>query len=290
MAQNYPQVKVVSYPKNLGFAKTHNQAIAWSDSQYVTLLNQDIILEPDYLEKVVGYLDSHPEAAAVSGKILRWDWGTNTKTKYIDSLGLMVFKNHRAVEIRQGEIDKGQDRETREVFGLSGALPTYRRSVLEKVKIRLNQFDHQEYFDEDFFAYKEDVDLAFRLRLAGFKSFCLPQAVAYHDRSVKGPRDLSDKAIRQSRREKDRMVKIYSYKNHLLMLFKNEFKRNLVKFFWPIFWYEFKKLAFIILFEQSTIVGLKLYWHQRKKNKSRRKYIFREIAKVKPADLAVWYQ
>ncbi|HLC64129.1 MAG TPA: glycosyltransferase family 2 protein [Patescibacteria group bacterium] len=291
LAENYPQVRVVSYPKNLGFAKTHNQAIAWSKTDYLALLNQDVILEPDYFEKVVSYLDGHLEAAAVGGKILRWDFGTNSRTKYIDSLGLLVFKNHRVVEIGQGEIDKGQYNEVKEVFGLSGALPTFRRQVLEKIKVSLpKNFSRQEYFDEDFFAYKEDVDLAFRLRLAGFKSFYLPEAVAYHDRSVKGPRDLSDRAVRKSRSRKDKMVKAYSYKNHLLMLFKNEFKRNLIRFGWPICWYEFKKLAFIFLFEQSTIRGLKMFLKQKKKNKLKRKYIYKNLVKVKPNDLAKWYE
>jgi len=162
---------------------------------------------------------------------------------------------------------------------------------LEKIKISLSKnYSHQEYFDEDFFAYKEDVDLSFRLRLAGFNSFYLPEAKAYHDRTIKAGKDLRDKAVKESRKRKDRMVKIYSYKNHLLMLFKNEFRANFLKYFFHIFWYEFKKIIFIFLFEQQTLEGLKMFLKQRKNNKKKRKYIFKNMVKIKPSSLEKWYE
>ena len=86
------------------------------------------------------------------------------------------------------------------------------------------------------------------------------------------------------------MVKVYSYKNHLLALFKNEFRSNLIRFFWPIFWYEFKKLVFILFFEQSTLRGVKMFLAQRKNNRQKRKYIFKQICKIQPKDLAKWYE
>ena len=289
LKEEYPQLKIVEHDKNIGFAKAHNQAISWSDSEYVCLLNQDIILEPDYFERLIDFLDNEPSAGSISGKIYIWDFDNNQKTDFFDSLGLKILKNHRVLNIGQGEIDGGQYNETKEIFGVSGAAPVYRRQALEQVK-QLGFLGHEEYFDELFFSYKEDVDLAWRLRLGGYKSFYLPTAIAYHDRSVKGRKNLSDKATIKSRKDKDKMVKLYSYKNHLQTLFKNEFLINYLKYFWPIAWYEFKKLIYIVFFEQTTLIGLKMYFEQRKKIKLKRKDIFKNIVKVKASDLARWYE
>jgi len=287
--EKYPQVKIVTYKENIGFARAHNQAIDWSKSEYVCLLNQDVILEPEYLEKCLKFLDGCPEAAAVSGKILVWDFANNFKTKLIDTLGLRIFKNHRVVERGQGEIDEGQSDEVKEVFGVSGALPIFRKSALEKIQVKVGNL-HNEYFDELFGSYKEDVDLAYRLRLAGYSAWYLPEAIAFHSRTASGSADLSDKATRQGRKKKNKMIKINSYKNHLLALFKNEFPSNLRKFFFYIYWYEFKKLVYILLFEQATLKGLSGYFHQRAKMKEKKKYIIKEIRKITSEDLAKWYE
>ena len=299
--EHYPEITILRNARNLGFTGAHNQGIRyalehWEPSSYhdnfVLVTNPDLILPSNFIKTLMLDVPSHPTVGAFGGK-LRRAFGENLtdealqetiQSDLIDSTGLRAHKNRTFTDRGAGEMDKGQYDESRDVFGISGALVLYRASALNDIRFE------DEFFDEDFFAYKEDVDLAFRLRLAGFKSFYLPEAVAYHDRSVKGPRDLSDRAVRKSRSRKDKMVKAYSYKNHLLMLFKNEFKRNLIRFGWPICWYEFKKLAFIFLFEQSTIRGLKMFLKQKKKNKLKRKYIYKNLVKVKPNDLAKWYE
>jgi len=286
LKEEYPQIKLVEHPQNIGFAKAHNQGIAWTDSEYIMLLNQDVILANDYLEKAMKYLDENTDVSALTGKILSWNFEDNLKTKKIDSLGLKVFKSHQVADICQGQEDDGSFDEVAEVFGVSGTLPIYRRFDLEKIKISLY---HLEYFDEVFFSYKEDVDLAFRMRLAGLKSVYFPQSLAYHNRTVSGVLDKTNKAIKKSRQDRDKMIKKYSYKNHLLMLIKNEFFVNFLKFFFSILWYELKKFIFIILFEQSTLRGLKLFFQQKSKVLKKRRYIIKNIRTVRARDIAEWY-
>lgn len=289
--ENYPQIKLIEHQQNVGFAKAHNQGIAWTDSNYLMLLNQDVILEKDYLEKAIKYLDKHPEVSALTGKVLVWDFQNNQKTKVIDSLGLKLYKSHRIVDFHQGEKDQGQFAGVQEVFGVSGTVPIYCRSALEQVKIDFKgSFTHPEYFDEDFFSYKEDVDLAFRLRLAELKSFYLSSCLAYHDRTVRGVPDTSSQAIKKSRKDRDKVVKIYSYKNHLLLLIKNEFIVNLLRYFFPISWYELRKLVFILLFEHSTLRGLSEFFKQKSKILKKRKYIVKNIRKINAKELAKWYE
>ncbi|MFA6304723.1 MAG: glycosyltransferase family 2 protein [Patescibacteria group bacterium] len=287
--ESYPNLPLVRHPQNLGYAKAHNQGIAWTKSEYFMPLNQDIILEPNYLSQAVAYLDNHPQTAAISGKLYYWDFNGNIKTKIIDTAGLKIFKNHRVVEIGQGQEDDGQFEKTEEVFGVSGAAPIYRRSALEQVKIEAIHGKAAEYFDEDFFSYKEDVDLAYRFQLAGYSAVYLPSAVAYHDRTTKGNNDLSDKATRLYRKGKDRQVKIYSYKNHLSAIYKNEFVANLFKYFWPIFFYECKKLIYLVIFEPATLKGLSLFFKQKKKMSAKRKYIIKNIRKISSFDLVKWF-
>lgn len=288
LAQFFPENKPISYQKNLGFAKAHNLLIAWTKELYLLILNQDIVLTPDYLEKAVKFLDNHAEASGVMGKILKWDFANNKPTNIIDSLGIKIYKTHQAVDIRQGEKDDNKNTEPIEVFGLSGAAAFFRREDLEKIKITFGQGNgqKQEYFDEDFFSYKEDIDLAYRLQLAGLKTFLLPEIITYHGRGA----GHFYKNIKQERDSRPSAVKIYSYRNHLSTLVKNEFFINRLKYFWPIFWYEFKKFTFLLIFERSTLKGLLMFRQDKPKMKQKRKFIIKNIRKIQAEELAKWYE
>ena len=104
--EKYPHLKVVKHRENHGFAKAHNQAIHWSSSDYVLMLNQDIILQPHFLENLVKFMDAHPEAGSVTGKLLSWHH--QQKTNYIDTVGTIVYKSLRVVDEGSGELDQGQ--------------------------------------------------------------------------------------------------------------------------------------------------------------------------------------
>jgi len=285
-----PETKVISYSKNIGFAKAHNQLIAWSKEPYILLLNQDIIMDENYLELIVSFLDEYPEAAGVSGKLCKWDVKNNVKTDIIDSLGLKIYKNHRVKDIGQGEKDNKNKEKAKAVFGLSGALPVFRRTALEAVKVLTNNGATKkwEYLDEDFFSYKEDIDLNYRLILNGQNTFYLPNAKAYHNRTTS--LNSKEKKLKTERATRTKSINIYSYRNHLATILKNEFLINLFKYFFPIFWYEFKKFFYIVFFEPNTLKGLLLFLKDFKKNIKKRKYIISNIRKIKASDLAVWYK
>jgi GT2 family glycosyltransferase len=124
MSEYYPPAKIIKQKNNIGFSKANNLLIKWSNSDYVLFLNQDIILEPDYLEKTVAFLDAHPNAASVSGKLLYWDFPNLAKTKIIDSFGLKLDRKRAVVDIGQGQEDYNpvaKHADAMEVFGLSGA-------------------------------------------------------------------------------------------------------------------------------------------------------------------------
>ncbi len=243
----FPQATIIKQKQNLGFAKGHNLLIKWSKSDYVLVLNQDVILDPGYLQVLVKFLDQHSEVASVSGKILYWDFEEHKKTNIIDSLGLKINRQREVKDIGQGEEDREVPQQA--VFGLSAVATLYRRQALESIKW-VRGHNESEYFDEDFFAYKEDIDLAWRLLLAGWENHLDPKTAAYHHRSLSGQQSL------KQRRQYRGLANKMSYRNHFCLLYKNSFCRNNWKDLGPIFWYEIKKFIYLLIFEPRTLAGL----------------------------------
>lgn len=282
------KIKFVKNKSNLGFAFAHNQAILWTDSDYILVLNQDIILEPGFLEKAVKFLDEHHDAGSVSGKILRWefkeidDLKKSQKSDIIDSLGLRIYKSQRVVDWASGEQDKAQHENITEIFGPCAACPVYRRKALEDVRYE------DEFFDKDFFSYKEDVDLAYRLVWRGWKSYYLPEAIAFHERAAKGVEKDSHFALIKHRKNKSKFVNYHSYKNHFYILIKNLSPRNFWRYFFQIFFYELKKFIFILILEAATLKSLSEYWAKRPKMKAKRLYIMSRRL-IKDDEMRKWF-
>src|SRR5262245_39924005 len=140
----------VQAPSNTGFAKAHNDLIRAFPAEYVLVLNPDTILRPDFLQKLVEGLDARADAASATGKLLRMDGKT------IDSTGIIMLRNQRHLDRGADQPDLGQYDKAEDIFGPTGAAALYRMAALQDVS-----FDSQ-FFDEDFFAYREDADLAWR--------------------------------------------------------------------------------------------------------------------------------
>ncbi len=282
------KLKLIENKENTGFCGGYNQAIreVIKDSEYILMLNQDIVLEKNYLEEIVNFLKTHQKIGALMGKIYRWDFEKNKKTNIIDSAGIKMFRNRRAVEIGQGEEDKGQFNKTKEIFGVTGACSIFNSQALKDVEIKLSN-KMPEYLDEDFVAYKEDIDISLRLRAYGWKIFFLPQAKAYHDRTLRGEKNLNDVSVALNRKNKNKWRNFLSYKNHLFMLIKNEFLKNFILDFPWIAFYELKKIVFMLIFEFPTLKEalwnffkqLPLIFKKRKIIASRRKINAKEIRK-----------
>lgn len=299
--------RLVFNDKNVGFAAGHNQAIRMTNSEYVFMLNQDIILEQNFLEVIIKFFDEHPSVGAVTGKLLRWDFEKEIKTDMIDSAGLLIFKSHRIVELGAGEQDGDKWNNSKEVFGVSGAAPVYRREALEDVAISIPRnsalcsalfsgarqkqkteplTNKREYFDEDFFSYKEDVDLAYRLCMRGWQAWFLPEARAYHDRTARATAG-GDLGAMCQRKNKSSFINYHSYKNHLFFLTKNLTWPIFLRYFPHIFWYEFKKFIYILFFEVSTLKSLGEFFRKLPKMWRKRRWIIAN-RKVSSIEIKKW--
>ena len=249
----YPEVQILAMQDNLGYSGGANRIIREADGyDHVMLLNPDVVLGPRYLEELVRVMVSAPDVGSVGGKLLLGDpqlvgRSDDGVPRLLDSTGHLVFRSRRVIDRGHGEEDVGQYDRPEEIFSVCGAAVLFRRAMLEDVQV------DGEYFDEDFFAYKEDVDIGWRARLLGWRSFYIPAATAYHQRGWKR---------RDDRRRVPWLRKHHSFKNHSLMMIKNELPALLRRDFLPILWLGIRAMAYVCLIEPAlwkSVVDLRKY-------------------------------
>jgi GT2 family glycosyltransferase len=175
-------VDVIRNESNLGFARAANQAVAAATGDWLLLCNLDVEFEPDYVRRLSAAGDRDAAIGSVTGKLLR---PKTEAAAIIDSTGHILFRNGWAANRGEGESDEGQWQRTDEVFGVTAAAPLYRTAMLREISE-----GEARPFDERFFAYIEDVDLDWRMRWLGWRSWYEP-AIAWHHRSATGARRSS---------------------------------------------------------------------------------------------------
>ena len=152
-----PRWRVIYNETNVGFAAGQNQAIRASAGEWVLCLNPDVVLSPDFVRHLVAAGEVHPETGSLCGKLLRWNFAAEQhKTNIIDSTGIYFTRNMRHLDRGAEECDTGQYERLQYVFGTSGAAAMFRREFIEDVSVE------GQFFDEEFFAFREDADLAWR--------------------------------------------------------------------------------------------------------------------------------
>lgn len=270
LKNNFPEIDLKWAGENLGFAKAFNLMIARAfaaGAEYFLALNPDMIFEPDFFEKMAEAIKTDDKIGAVAPKILKWDFAADKKTAQIDSLGLALNKEHRFFDAYQGETDQPGLASEREVFGFTGAAALLNLKALKD--IAFDNGNNKEYFDELMFMYKEDCDLSYRLRLAGWKVVLAPKAVAYHNRQVASIGGTNLK-IALNRKNKSRLVKQWSFLNQWILLMKLKPLPFSLKVKAATAWYQFKSLIFVLLFERFLLKELIKLWRLLPEVKKRR--------------------
>lgn len=270
------RMKIMEPGDNLWFSRGHNLGIKSCQGEYILALNQDIVMEPDFVAKLVKVMQEDPSLGSASGKLLHYNYTINSKTKILDSTGIEIFKTRRVIDRGQWEQDFRQYDADTEIFGASGAAALYRRSALEAVKLpKLN--NDFEYFDEDFVAYKEDIDLAWRLQLAGYKCRYVPSAILYHGRTV--GRSWPNQLVRfvVNRRRQPRLFRGMAFKNHYLMMIKCEVSGLFWRHFFYIFIRESLLFIYTVIFETFQLWGLPELFRQIPEALRKRKLIMASV-------------
>ena len=171
LARDYPEVQVLALGENRGFAGACNAAIRAARGTYVALLNNDAEADPGWLSEVVAAFQRHPEAGLVASKMLLFDRRDTFNTAG-DFYRVDGIPGNRGV----WQKDEGQYEREEAVFSACGGSAAYRRTMLDQLGL----------LDEDFFFSCEDVDLAWRAQLAGWRCVYVPRAIVYHKLSATG--------------------------------------------------------------------------------------------------------
>ena len=171
---HWPGVRLLALPRNFGFCRAVNEGIRRTPADLIALLNNDAEAEPGWLEALYEASEKYPEAGSFASKVLMAD-----NRECIESVGDLLKSDACGANRGRGELDRGQYDHEEEVFSASGAAVLYRRALFEKVGL----------FDEDFFAYFEDIDLGFRAQRFEYPCLFVPQARVIHVGKASRPQD-----------------------------------------------------------------------------------------------------
>ena len=265
--QVFPRAQQIINRENRGFAAAANQAIRASRGEFVALCNPDAFLTADYVAKVIEALDRAGEKfGAATGTLYRGKGYEIEPTEEIDSLGIRMTRSGRHFDIHH----KGDEGD--EVFGISGAAAVYRKSFINDVTI------NGEYFDEDFFAYREDADVAWRGRLFGWRAMHVPEAIAYHVRAVTPER----------RRSLPAAINMHSVKNRFLLRLKNEGLYLALRNAPFELTRDLMVIGAAMTIERSSLPALGWLWRNRKRILAKRREVQRR-RRVSDHALAEWF-
>ncbi|MBI5930073.1 MAG: glycosyltransferase family 2 protein [Chloroflexi bacterium] len=171
VGEHFPQFLIEQLPENRGFTGACNAGMRVATGEFIALLNNDTEVDPNWAAQVIAALGRHPEAGFVASKMLLFDQRDTFHTTG-DFYRVDGQPGNRGV----WQQDTGQYETEEYVFSACGGSSVYRRSMLEKIGL----------LDDDFFFSLEDVDLAWRAQLQGYRCIYAPQAIVYHKLSASG--------------------------------------------------------------------------------------------------------
>jgi GT2 family glycosyltransferase len=258
--------KVIRNESNRGFAAAANQGIQASSGDFILLLNPDCFLEPEYCARLIEALKVPDRVGSATGKLLLADDPTR-----VDSKGIRMTRTGRHLDIEQGQLDTTGA--AADVFGVSGAAAMYRRDFLDEVAI------DGEYFDEDFFAYREDADLSWRGQLFGWRAVYVSSAVAHHVRRV----------TPEKRRSLPPFINMHSVKNRFLLRWKNQGAYLALRNAPFELFRDLVTIAAVLTVERSSLPAFKWLWQNRRRVQAKRRAIQRR-RRVSDRQLARWFR
>lgn len=208
LKKSFPTVKVVSTDSNLGHAEGCNFGYrhASASCKYVVFLDNDVTLDHNWLRPMVEFCENDDTIGACQPKLLQfqnpelfeYNGGAGG---YLDPFAYTVIRGRIFYEF---EKDEGQWNSIAEVFWAGGCCVLVRRKCLEEVGL----------YDSSFFLYFDEIDLCWRLRLAGYKIFCIPSSIVYHKGGGK----------------RSKLALYYKHRNNIIMMIKNYDRLNLIRY------------------------------------------------------------
>jgi GT2 family glycosyltransferase len=200
------QCRIYYNDENIGFAAAQNQAIGLSSGEWVLTLNPDVLLLKNFIQALVEAGQMDTKVGTVCGKLLTIRASFDLPDKQlVDSTGIYFTPMLRHLDRGSQEIDNGHYLNFEYVFGATAAAALYRRQMIDDISVL------GEFFDPDFFVYREDADVAWRAQLMSWRCIYTPLARGYHVRNV----------LPGNRRALPPEINMHSVKNRFLLRIKN---------------------------------------------------------------------
>ena len=236
----YPSVKIYSSKINLFYTGALNKGIKSSWGEFILCLNDDVVLDKNFIQEALGGFLVNQNVGLVSGKILRED------RKTLDSTGLFLTLWRTAKERGYGQADVGQFDKSGFIFGVNGSAAFYRKAMLEAVK------KQGEYFDPGFRMFYEDLDISWRAKKCGWAAYYVPAALIYH---VRGGSFRPDSGINQpiARKYLSDQLHYDLIKNRYLTISKNETPFSFLLHLIPILIYDLCVWVYVLFFRPAVI-------------------------------------
>ncbi len=268
------RVQVYYNDENVGFAAAQNQAIRMSSGNWVLTLNPDVLLLPDFIRSLVEAAQLDPQIGSVCGKLLTMTSHFEIPEKpIVDSTGIYFNPMLRHLDRGSQEVDNGHYLQYEYVFGATAAAALYRRAMIDDISL------DGEFFDSDFFVYREDADVAWRAQLMGWKCLYVPYARGYHVRKV----------LPGNRRALPAEINMHSVKNRFLMRLKNISPDLYLRNCLSITARDLTVVACCVLWEHSS---LKAFWFLAKNLRRvvRKRRLIQSARRVDDQYIASWFQ
>lgn len=293
---SFAAFNLIDSKQNLGVWPGQEELLKHTNGKYIVALCVDVMLDKDFVKNSVEALEKNEKLGALQPKIYKYDASTdfqNSKfivpsSKIIDTAGFKIFRSRRIINIGHGEEDKGPSfakssegkqfdfNKEQEIFAVEGAVPVFRTEAFKDLEILGEIVDHS------YFWYGDDLDLAWRMRLFGWKQVFAPNVVAWHDRqttkSIK--KSWSDYITRVPVRKQIPIKKRrLDWRNTRWTLIKNDYIINILKDLPWIVSREIAVLGYAVLFEPTVLKEIPMFFkHLPEMLRKRREIMRRAVA------------
>ncbi|MCM8792740.1 MAG: glycosyltransferase family 2 protein [Candidatus Omnitrophica bacterium] len=242
----FSNIKIIVNEDEKLLSSSQNIGIKNTQGRFIFFLENDVILEENYTEELVKTFEYDPRIGMVVGKILRMDRIT------LDSTGLFLGRSRKPIERGFNQKDNGQYMKSEYIFGVGQVAGIFRRELLEDIKL------DGEYFDENYGIFYEDLDLAWRANLLGWKAYYNPKAVAYHIRGATTRTRLLHLRFFNKYYLPciSKNLQFHYIKNRYMTIIKNESLMDYLKNIGYILLYELKLWTYILFFYPEIFLKL----------------------------------
>lgn len=242
---NFPKVNFVMSNFNHGMWGGQEELLKKTQTPYVVFLSVDVVLDKDFIKEAVLAMDENPNLGGLQAKIFQ-----SHSNEIIDTCGFKIFRSRKIVNIGHGEKDNGQFKTTKNIFGVEGAVPIFRTEALESIRVLGEIADH------DLFWYAEDLDVAWRLNLAGWKQLYNPKIIAWHDRQTTKRTSSSFLDFVRLRRTIPLRKRRLEWRNIRCTIVKNDYIINILRDLPQILKREVLMTIYLAIFETAVLTEI----------------------------------